>query len=362
MRSPVAIALSGGVDSMVAAALLKDQGCEVIGLHFLTGYESMAPPPDAAPSAGGETASPDSTTAEKVAAMADRLAIPLHVVDLRAAFQHQVVDYFIQGYGQGSTPNPCLVCNPAIKFGHLLTHAHRLGAQCLATGHYARIETAADGRRRLLRGVDPVKDQSYFLARLSQDQLCRAVLPLGDQTKARTRRIAVEKGLRPSVAEESQDICFIHDGAYGEFLQTQPGFASRPGPIQTVDGEVIGRHEGLHLFTVGQRRGINCPAARPYYVVRIDTAANRLIVGFKEDLAKDRCNVAGINWIIEPPRNSLAAQVRLRYRHTAAPARVVPESDTTARVIFEQPQTAITPGQGAVFYRDDEVLGGGWIQ
>jgi tRNA-specific 2-thiouridylase len=415
MNGAIAIALSGGIDSLVAATLLREAGHRVIGVHFLTGYEkhsgeprrppnaSAGDPPDlsdsladpcddalpgpvtvpeaktvaksadspepaprsaamADPAAGLVAGSSSGPAADLAAGLADQLGIAVHVVDLSAEFEHHVVDYFTAAYRAGRTPNPCLVCNPTIKFHALAQKAMALGADHMATGHYARIVPGEDGRMRLLRGVDPQKDQSYFLARLTQPQLKMARLPLGDCTKARTREIARQKGLVPIVSEESQDVCFIPNGSYGDFLVNRPGFTPRPGPIVNLSGEVIGRPAGLHRFTVGQRRGINIPAAAPYYVVRLDAADHRLVVGHKADLLTARFRAVQINWIASPPTASLAVQVRVRYRHTAVPAILHPKDATSAEIAFDTPQEAVTPGQGAVFYQGEAVLGGGWIR
>jgi tRNA-specific 2-thiouridylase len=294
--------------------------------------------------------------------MTASLQLPIHIIDLHREFKSLVVDYFTGTYRSGRTPNPCLVCNPCIKYGRLLDCARSFGATHLATGHYARIRPAPGGRFRLLRGKDPAKEQSYFLARLTQRQLEAAVMPLGDWTKDQTRRKAREKGLQPAASQESQDICFIRNGGYGQFLIQQPGFTVRPGPIEDTSGRIIGRHNGLHRFTIGQRRGINCPASEPYYVVRIDTIRNRLIVGFRDHLITPVCRVSDINWIVEPPGAACNITVRVRYRHQAVAARLLPLDPVSADIEFETPQAAVSPGQGAVFYRDDEVLGGGWIQ
>ena len=360
MTPTVAIALSGGIDSLVSAALLKEQGYRVIGLHFLHGYEN------------GDLHGGDPRDAQAFAAMAararrkldplaDQLDIPVHLVDLRQPFQERVVDYFIRTYQNGCTPNPCLVCNPSIKFDLLVQKARALGAERLATGHYARIVEAPDGRRRLMRGIDTAKDQSYFLARLTQPQLAGALLPLGAVTKEQTRRIAGRKALIPSSALESQDVCFITNGDYHEFIRRQPGFESVPGPIEDLQGRTVGRHSGLHRYTIGQRRGINCPAAHPYYVIRLEPQRNCVVVGTRQDLAATRCRVTDINWIDVPPRRPFVSAVQVRYRHKAVPALVTPFADNTAQVDFHAPESALTPGQGAVFYLKDEVLGGGWI-
>jgi tRNA-uridine 2-sulfurtransferase len=361
MQQRVAIAISGGIDSLVAAALLKEQGHRVIGLHFITGYESgFHRPPDHSDT-NRDPAGIESRTRRLLVPMLAPLDIPIHIIDLRREFQSRVVDYFVATYRRGRTPNPCLVCNPSIKFDLLYRRARALGAERIATGHYARLERDRSDRMHLLRGVDPLKEQSYFLARLSQEQLRQAVLPLGGFTKEQTRMMARQKDLHPVAVQESQDICFIKNGSYGDFLQCQPGFAAVPGAIENLDGRPIGRHNGLHRFTVGQRRGINCPAAEPYYVVALDTTRNVLVVGGKGDLLTRTCRVDQISWINGPPAASTEVQVRVRYRHSAVPGILVPENASRARITFQEPQSAVTPGQGAVFYQADEVLGGGWI-
>ena len=355
MKPTVAVALSGGVDSLVAAFLLKSQGHPVLGLHFVTGFEAASLA--AAPGAPSAPLSPNPAIAD----LGVQLGIPVRIVDLRIEFRRVVVDYFTATYAAGRTPNPCLVCNPAIKFGVLMDHARRQGAQRLATGHYARLRQDDRGRFHLLKGVDAVKDQSYFLAFLSQEQLARTHFPLGELTKTRVRAIASEHRLRPVAFGESQDVCFIRDGSYADFLATRAGFVSQPGPIVDTSGRRLGTHPGLHRFTVGQRRGINCPAADPYYVLRLEPAENRLVVGSKAELARRECRVEAVHWIHPPPEGPQPVSVRLRYRHQAVPARLFPEAGHTARLRFDVPQMAVTPGQGAVFYRADHVLGAGWI-
>lgn len=360
MGDTIAIALSGGIDSMVAAALLKDQGRQVVGLHFLSGYEAGTGPDD--PGQPRPTyAAIEAHARRSLTPLVKQLDIPLYIIDLRAEFQRRVVDYFVQTYTRGKTPNPCLVCNPSIKFDVLFEKARALGATQIATGHYARIEPAGGNRKRLLRGIDTHKEQSYFLARLTQLQLARAVLPLGGMTKVRTRRFAHSKGLIPAIAQESQDACFIKAGTYTDFLARHAPSTPEPGPIEDLRGRVIGRHTGLHRFTIGQRRGINCPAAAPYYVVRIDRNRNSLIVGGKDELLSHSCRVEQINWIAPRPDGPITVTVRIRYRHQAVPATLNPQDATRAEVLFDSPESAVTPGQGAVFYQNEEVLGGGWI-
>ena len=342
-----AVAISGGIDSLVSAYLLQTAGHEVVGLHFLTGFEEPARPCD---------------NTHPIHRVGDQLGMPIHIFDFAEPFRRSVVAYFSQTYRLGRTPNPCLFCNPRIKFGRLWSHASRLGADFLATGHYARITRSPAGRYGLQRGVDPHKDQSYFLARLTPEQLSRTHFPLGEICKDDVRRLAAEQGLRPMSAAESQDVCFIREKSYGQFLASHAGLPPRPGPIVDIEGRVIGEHRGLHLFTIGQRRGIDCPAAEPYYVVRLEPEANRLVVGFKAHLGRGACDVEDVNWIQRPSRFPAQASVQIRYRHRAAAARLMPmDDDRRIRVEFHETQNAITPGQGAVFYDGEDVLGGGWI-
>jgi len=348
----IAVALSGGVDSLVAAALLKDQGYEVIGIHFLTGFGPL------------DKAEPfnEDTAVRFAARLKSQLAIPVAIVDCRRAFKRHVIDYFTATYCRGRTPNPCLVCNPAIKFGVVKARAHALGADGFATGHYARVQRTADGYTRLLRGVDPFKDQSYFLARLSGETLSDTLFPMGGIRKRQTLRLAAEKELAPVFADESQDICFVGKGPYDRFISRQSGFRSQPGPITDRSGREIGRHEGLHRFTVGQRRGINIPAPVPFYVLALDVANNRLIVGFKQDTYASACTVTDLHWVNAPPDPSATLQTRIRCRHRAAPSRLKLIGADRAVVRFQQPQSAVTPGQGAVYYQGEEVLGCGMIR
>lgn len=358
MKPVIAIAVSGGIDSLVAAYLLREQGWQTFGLHFSTGFETCS---------GGEHPAPHSTdsqaeTPHPVRRIGEQLDMPVYLVDCNREFTSEVVEYFCRTYAEGRTPNPCLVCNPKIKFGYLLDVAMKKGASALATGHYARIRKDGNARAHLLKGADPAKDQSYFLAFLNQTQLSRAVFPLHGMTKEAVRTLAADKKLYPVERDESQDICFIKGSSYGDFLHRWGKLESKPGLIEDMNGVVIGEHKGLHHFTIGQRKGINCPAAAPYYVIRMNPARNRLTVGTKKDLVSGECRVNTINWIQEPTAAVFEAQTRLRYRHKATPATVILEGDNRATVQFHTPQSAVTPGQGAVFYAGDEVLGGGWIE
>ncbi len=342
MKQLTAIAISGGIDSLAAAYLLKKQGRKVIGIHFTTGYETEP--------------------VNIISHIADNLNIKIEILDCHKEFKQKVVDYFIQSYLTGQTPNPCLVCNPLIKFGTMLEFARGLGASCLATGHYAGITKDKHDRFHLLKGVDLKKDQSYFLAFMSQKQLARACFPLGMMTKTEVIKLAKEHKLDYFIKQESQDICFIKGKTYGEFIALQKSLIPQPGLIEDIDGNIIGKHKGLHLFTIGQRRGIDLPASEPYYVVRIDRKQNRLVVGFKDSLITSECRVAGINWINKESRSGgIKVYTRVRYRHKAVSSTMFPDGGNKAVVRFESPQSAISPGQGAVFYRGNEVLGGGWI-
>lgn len=365
MKPLTAIAVSGGIDSLMAAYLLKKQGYPVIGIHFVTGYED----PDYSREDNEAVSPPDSSPSTKItdrakqitSRISNQLQIPVEILDCSVEFKETVVDYFTQMYLSGQTPNPCLVCNPFIKFGALLSFARKLGASRLATGHYVRTHKDNRGAYRLLRGIDKDKDQSYFLAMMTQEKLAAARFPVGTMTKSDVRKLATKKRITPVVQRESQDICFIKGDTYGEFLSRQPGFSSKPGIIEDIHGNVLGEHKGLHLFTIGQRRGINCPASEPYYVVRIDSVRNRLIVGFKKDLFSSECNVVEINWTNQRFTSPVKVHTRVRYRHQAVPSTLIPTDEDEAVVRFESPESAVTPGQGAVFYRDDEVLGGGYI-
>ena len=341
MKTTTAVAISGGVDSLMAAHLLKKQGHRVVGLHFQTGYEKQA---------------------VDIGAVADQLGIEIHRVDLRSDFSAEVVAYFVQTYRDGKTPNPCLVCNPVIKFGHLLTTARHMGADHLATGHYARLRHDPDGTVHLLRGVDPVKDQSYFLAFLDPKRLGAASFPVGDYRKAEVKAMAAAEGYRPATRSESQDVCFIAGRSYSDFIEQHAGSLPESGDIVDRQGRVLGRHRGLHRYTIGQRRGLDCPAAEPYYVLQLDMRNNRLVVGFKDATFSGRCRVGRMNWIQPAPRKPMQVQARLRYRHQGVMSTIERERSGQWIVHFEQPQSAVTPGQGAVFYRQDEVIGGGFIQ
>lgn len=365
MKPLTAIALSGGIDSLVAAYLLKEQGHDLIGIHFITGFECVSYESSSShqPVESGSMpfSSFRSIMARKMSTISEQLDIPVEIIDCRSCFKTHVINYFVRTYRNGKTPNPCLICNPVIKFGFVLDAARQFGASQLATGHYARALKDPNGRHRLLKGADRVKDQSYFLALMTRKHLDTALFPLGEFTKTRVVALARDKGLVPVEKAESQDICFIKRSSYGDFLASQPDFKPVPGPVVDMAGKQIGMHQGLHLFTVGQRKGINCPASAPYYVIRLDSCNNRLVVGFKDDLTASGCYVEQINWIGKVPETAFRAYTRVRYRHAAAASTVFPTGEHSAVIRFDEPQQAVTPGQGAVFYQNEDVLGGGWI-
>jgi tRNA-specific 2-thiouridylase len=346
--------MSGGLDSTLAATLLKKDCHDVIGIHFLTGFAPPGAPPESTPN------SPVCLSSAEMAAQ--RIGIPLEVIDCSQSFRKEVIDYFIQSYRRGQTPNPCVVCNERIKFGVILDHAKRLGASALATGHYAKRDTLSTGRPCLLKGTDPVKDQSYFLARLTEKQLSQAIFPLAGFTKQQVRDMARHGGYTAFSQEESQELCFVHHPSYRDFLSDVAPFHQRPGPIVNTRGDVLGQHRGLFAYTIGQRRGLGIPGPEPYYVLRLDNAKNTLVIGTKDELTCARCIVTHINWIgMDPPAAPMVVRIRIRYRHQEVDAMIDPLGPREVRVSFSTPQEAVTPGQAAVFYHGNRILGGGWI-
>lgn len=342
-RPKVAAAMSGGVDSSVAAALLKDQGYQVIGVTMHLGFS------------GSWKAADDARS------VADKLGIPHHVVDLREEFQ-AVVDRFCQDYLEGRTPNPCIVCNRAIKFGALLETANLLGASRLATGHYARVEEDGVKQRYLLKkGVDSSKDQSYVLYGLTQEQLGRVIFPLGSMNKLNARSIAQDFELPVADKEESQEICFI-EGDYGAFLMCRFPGRVKPGPILDMQGKRLGTHKGTPLYTVGQRRGLGMSADRALYVVEVKGDTNTLVVGPVESLEAKGLLATEVNFIsFDKLKDPMEVMAKIRYRAKEVPATIYPQ-DHQVKVVFRHGQRAVTPGQSVVFYQEDVVIGGGVIQ
>lgn len=349
--------MSGGVDSSLAAALLKKEGCEVIGMTF-----RMWPKEECGSSADRACCSLEAVT--RARAVAGDLGIPYYVMDFSEDFKKEVIDYFCAEYLKGSTPNPCVVCNEKIKFGKLLVKAKELGASYIATGHYAK--TGLDkktGRFLLKEGKDKSKDQSYFLFNLSQQQLKHAMFPLGDLTKERTRELAKKLKIKTHNTASSQDICFIQDLDYAEYIRKKTGVEIKKGDIADKDGNVIGRHNGIPFYTIGQRRGLGIAYKEPLYVTAIDIGKNRIIAGTKKDVMKKGLIADRVNWIavtgIEKP---VRLMTKIRYNHKKAGSTVTSVGEDTVRVDFDEPQAAPTPGQAVVFYDKDVVLGGGWIR
>jgi tRNA-uridine 2-sulfurtransferase len=357
----VVVAMSGGVDSSVAAALLLQQGYEVIGVMMRLWSEPVPP------TLGGavEAAANRCCTVEAVhdaRGVADRLGIPFYVINVEETFRRNVVDLFISGYASGQTPNPCLACNRHIRFGHLLRYARSLGAAYLATGHYAQVARDAAGGYQLRRGADRAKDQSYVLSVLGQPDLAQALFPVGCYTKPQVRELAAAAGLPTASRADSQDLCFIRDGDYRRFLADYAPDALLPGPILDRAGRELGRHRGLPRYTVGQRSGLGIAAAEPLYVLELDVTRNALIVGPAAALGRRRLRAGPVNWVSgEAPAAPFRAEVQIRYHAQPVPALITPEPEAAMTVDFDVPLRGVTPGQAAVVYDGDVCLGGGVI-
>lgn len=349
-RERVVVAMSGGVDSSLSAALLKEAGYEVIGV-------TMRIWPDDAPDRANGCCGSDAVASAQQAAY--KLGIGHFVMDFREVFFEKVIDDFCREYQRGRTPNPCIRCNRYVKFEALLKKAQELDARYLATGHYARIEKRSGGFH-LLKGADPAKDQSYFLYVLGQPELGGLLMPVGDRYKAEVKRRAAEMGLLAAERPESQDICFITDDDYRSFVERHVPAA--PGDIVDTQGRILGRHTGLAQFTVGQRHRLGIASVERRYVVRLDAGNNRVVVGGRDELLADRLTATGLTWISgEAPQELDSVFARIRYRSPEVPVSLSISGDR-AEVRFQQPQWAVTPGQSIVFYRGDEVLGGGIIE
>jgi tRNA-specific 2-thiouridylase len=346
--------MSGGVDSSATAALLLEQGYDVVGITLKLW------PQDCVNRAEDKCCGPQAVTDAR--SVCHKLDIPYYLIDEAADFQKHVIQYFADEYKAGRTPNPCVMCNQNLKFGRLIDRADQLGAQFIATGHFARLERRDDGRVLLKRGRDLRKDQSYFLFSLRQDQLARAMFPLGEKTKSDTREVARHCNLKTAEKEESMEICFVPDNDYGGFLRQAKLVEKQRGEIVDEHGHVLGHHDGIAFYTIGQRKGLGLSAPKPLYVVELDVANNRVIVGDdaaldREEFTADRCN-----WIpFDQPPGPMEVTAKIRYNHPGARATVTPQPDGCAKVKLHTAQRAIAPGQAAVFYQDEIVVGGGWI-
>ena len=353
----IIVAMSGGVDSSVAAYLLKEAGYAPLGVFMCAGRAGPSP-------SGGprRCCSPDDSADARCVAL--RLGFPFSVLDFAEDF-NRLIDRFCAEYGRGRTPNPCVLCNRDLKFGRLLEYADAMGAAYVATGHYARVEFEA-GRWRLKRGLDRAKDQSYFLFAIAPQRLERVRLPLGEMTKDEVRRAALEAGLPVHDKDESQEICFV-GGTVGQLVRERRPDLVRPGLVLDLAGRVLGRHEGIVNYTIGQRRGLGIAVGEPRYVVAIRAADAAVIVGPAEALRSGGLVAGDVVWHETVPAEPVRAEVQIRYRHAAAPAWITrldpaPDGGGRAEVEFDEPQPAVAPGQAAVFYRGDRVLGGGWIE
>ncbi len=364
-KGPIAVAMSGGVDSSVVAGLLKREGEDIVGLTMQLWNQRRLPGLAGGESSGRCCSIDDVYDARYVA---QTLGIPYYVVNFEERFEEHVVKPFVRDYLEGKTPIPCTLCNNMIKFDQFLEMADGVGARKIATGHYARIRfDEASGRWQMLRSADATKDQTYFLWGLTQEQLARTMFPLGGMVKSDVRKLAEELALPVAEKPDSQEICFVPNGDYAAFIEAY--FAEQgvetgatAGEIVSKDGQRLAGHAGVHHFTVGQRRGLNVAVGEPLYVIQTNPLTKQVVVGTNEDLLRKRFRVEGVNWIsIAAPAEAVRAEVRIRNRHVPAAATITPDGPTKATVEFEEPQRAVTPGQGAVFYAGEVVLGGGWI-
>ncbi len=350
----VAVAMSGGVDSSVAAALLVEQGYQVIGVMLRLWSEPGRED-------SNRCCTPDAMAqARRVAA---QLRIPFYAIDAREIFRQVVVEYFFEGYRTGITPNPCLVCNRFIRWNYLLKHVQAIGAEKMATGHYARLRIANNGRIKLLKGLDENKDQSYVLSVLTQDQLKHTLLPVGEYTKPQVRQLARDFGLAVAERHDSQDLCFLAGQDYREFLVKHAPDVIKPGKIITTQGRIIGEHRGLGFYTIGQRKGLGIQATQPYYVVDKNLEENVLIVGEESELQYSSLIADDVNWIAgNSPSFNFQAEVKIRYKARLVPALVELVTDQVVKVVFQHPLRDVTSGQRVVFYQGEEVIGGGMIR
>lgn len=386
--SRIVLAMSGGVDSSVAAHLLLRQGHEVIGVFMRHGESSpvacAAMPNSDFPSGNSNQKSeirnqksslpilnerPDhkqgccsASDAEDGRRVADRLRIPFYALNLQEEFG-QIIDYFVDEYTAGRTPNPCVVCNTWVKFGKLFDYADSVGAEFVATGHYARLMPGTGGGPpALCRGVDDGKDQSYVLFGVARPLLSRMILPVGEYKKPQIRELAAEIGLRVADKKDSQEICFVTSGKHDEFIRARRAPVDTSGQIVTTDGHVVGEHPGIERFTIGQRKGLRVAMGEPYFVVRIEPDTRRVVIGHKEDLARRELTASRTNWLVDEPREPFRCHAKIRYNSPAHPATAKVLSYGRLHVTFDEPRHGVAPGQAVVCYDGDRVLGGGWIE
>jgi len=378
----VVLAMSGGVDSSVAAHLLRAAGHDVVGVFMRHGEPTLAGSaascatsastqneassrtaslPIISSSAAHKQGCCSASDADDARRVADRLDIPFYAIDFQAEFS-QIIDYFIDEYAQARTPNPCVMCNNWIKFGRLFDYADSVGAQYVATGHYARLVTGDDRLPTLSRGVDPVKDQSYVLFGIEKQLLPRMLLPIGEYTKPEIRRMAQELGLRVADKRDSQEICFVPAGDHAAFIRQRRGPSATAGQIVTSDGQVVGEHDGLERFTIGQRKGLGVALGEPRFVVRLESDTHRVVLGHKEELLRGELTANRTNWLVDPTVEPRPCTVKIRYNAAPVPGRVTALPDDRLHVAFDTPQHAVAPGQAVVCYEGDRVLGGGWIE
>lgn len=378
----VVLAMSGGVDSSVAAHLLRDAGHDVIGLFMRHGETEGAAAGACRADAPGSPSAvrlpvlpvlgaprPDHkqgccsfSDAADARRVADRLDIPFYALNFEKEFG-QIIDYFVDEYSAGRTPNPCVMCNNWLKFGKLLEYANAAGAEFVATGHYARIDSSPAGGPPALRcGLDSSKDQSYVLFGIAREVLPRVMFPVGGHAKEQIRKLAGQLGLSVADKKDSQEICFVPDGDYAALVKRKRGEADLSGDIVTVDGQIVGRHAGLEHYTIGQRKGLGLAFGEPRYVVRLEYETRRVVIGAAADLGRREFHAARVNWLVDPPAGTIRCHVKVRYKSPPAAAAVLPLADGRMQVVLDEPKAGIAPGQAAVCFDGDRVLGGGWIE